>query len=144
MMRKNHQQYRNTTYIDGFAVLFFDGMSKERKKYKRTKCNLWRTGKIQKNTKIQIAFLDVMEKYQKNKNTKCIFLYFIRIFLVFFVFLQKKYEKIQKIQKNTNAIAQKYKIQKTYESTISKIQNTKKYEPKISKIQNTKKRQIQK
>ena len=120
-MRKNHQQYRNTTYIDGFAVLFFDGMSKERKKYKRTKCNLWRTGKLQKNTKIQIAFLDVMEKYQKNKNTKCIFfvshLYF---FVFFFVFLQKI------MRKNT----------KKYECNCSKIQNTKKI--RINNFKNTK------
>ena len=32
---QNYQQKENTTYIDGFAVLFFDGMSKKRKKYKR-------------------------------------------------------------------------------------------------------------
>jgi hypothetical protein len=40
MKWKNHQQKENTTYIDGFAVVVFDGMSKERKKYKRTKRNL--------------------------------------------------------------------------------------------------------
>ena len=28
---QNHQQKENTTYIGWFAVLFFDGMSKERK-----------------------------------------------------------------------------------------------------------------
>ena len=110
---KNQQQKGNTTYIGGFAVLFFDGMSKERKKYKRTKCNLWRNGKIQKNA----------------KNTS-----------VFVVFLQNKYRKNRKKNKiNTNAISQKYQIPK---KTKQKFQNTKykkKYEPKISKIQNTKK-----
>ena len=78
-----------------------------------------------KNTKIQIAFLDVMGKYQKKyKNTKCIFfvfyLHLFRIFLYFYKKIRNKYKK------NTDAIAQKYKIQKKYESTISKIQNTKK------------------
>ena len=126
---QNYQQKENTTYIDGFAVLFFDGMSKERKKYKRTKCNLWRTGKIQKKYKNTNCIFVRNGKIQKKyKNTKCIFfVFYLYLFRIFTKKIRKKYKKhTEKIQKNTNAIAQKYKIQKKYESTISKIQNTKK------------------
>ena len=105
---QNYQQKENTTYIDGFAVLFFDGMSKERKKYKRTKCNLWRTGKIQKKYKNTNCIFGRNGKIQKKyRNTKCIVFVF---YLYVFVFLPKKIRK--KYKKNTNAIAQKYKIQK--------------------------------
>ena len=57
MMRKNHQQKENTTYIDGFAVLFFDSMSKEQKKYKRDK----------------VQFVKDWKNTKKYKNTNCIF-----------------------------------------------------------------------
>ena len=70
MMRKNHQQKENTTYIDGFTVLFFDGMSKERKKYKRDKVQSVKDWKNTKKSKIQIAFLDVMEKNKKIQKYK--------------------------------------------------------------------------
>ena len=105
-MRKNHQQKENTTYIDGFTVLFFDGMSKERKKYKRDKVQSvkdWKNTKKYKNTNCIFGCNGKIQK--KYKNTKCICSYFIcnifRIFFVFlqkkirifFVFLQKKYEK---------------------------------------------------
>ena len=90
-------------------------------KCNRTKCNLWRNGEIQAKTKIQSAFLEVMEKYQ---NTK----------------VQSNYKK-DKI--NMHAIAQKYKMQKKYEQTTQKIHNRKTYKPKISNIQNTNKIQIQ-
>ena len=79
-----------------------------------------------KNTKIQIAFLDAMEKYKKNTKIQSVFFIFYLYFSYFFVCLPKKGKNTKKIPKNTNAIAQKYKIQKKYESTISKIQNTKK------------------
>ena len=122
-MKKNHQQKENTTYIDGFAVLFFDGMSKERKKYKRDSAICEGLENYKKNTKIQIAFLDVMEKYEKN--TKCIFLYFICIFC--FLFLQTKYKKyelncskIRNTKKHTNQQFQKYKIQKNTNSKFQK------------------------
>ena len=46
---QNHQQKGNTTYISGFAVLFFDGMSKERN-----------------NTKGHSAICEGMETYKKN------------------------------------------------------------------------------
>jgi len=49
MMRKNHQQKENTTYIDGCAVLFFDGMSKERKQKKRDKVQSVKDWKNTKN-----------------------------------------------------------------------------------------------
>ena len=140
---QNYQQKENTTYIDGFAVLFFDGMSKERKKYKRTKCNLWRTGKIQKKYKntncIFVRNGKIQKKIQKYK------VYFFCILFVFFSYFYKKNtKKIQKqyrkntkkirmqllkntkYKKNTNQQFQKYKIQKKYEPKISKIQNTKK------------------
>ena len=98
----------------------------------------WKNTK--KNTKIQIAFLDAMEKYKKKyKNTRCIF-YILFVFFVFFLYV---YQKNGKLQKNTK----KYecncsKIQNTKKIRINNIKNTKykkKYEPKISKIQNTKK-----
>ena len=97
-------------------------MSKERKKYKRTKCNLWRTGKIQKKYKNTNCIFGRNGKIQKKyKNTKCIFfvfyLYFVRTFFVF-------------LQKNTK------KIQKKYECNCSKIQNTKKI--RINNFKNTK------
>ena len=138
---QNYQQKENTTYIDGFAVSFFDGMSKERKKYKRTKCNLWRTGKIQKkNTNCIFGRNGKIQK--KYKNTKIFFGYFF----VFFVFLQKNAKKIpKKYKKNTNAIAQKYKIQKKIR--INNFKNTKykkNTNPKFQKYKYTKKRQIQK
>jgi len=60
IMRKHHQQKENTTYIDGFAVLFFDGMSKERKNTKGQSAICEGLEKYKKHTKIQIAFLDVM------------------------------------------------------------------------------------
>ena len=91
-------------------------------KCNRTKCNLWRNGEIQAKTKIQSAFLEVMEKYQ---NTK----------------VQSNYKK-DKI--NMHAIAQKYKMQKKIRTNNSKIHNRKTYKPKISNIQNTNKIQIQK
>ena len=72
-MRKNHQQKENTTYIDGCAVLFFDGMSKERKQIQKGQSAICEgLEKYKKHTKIQIAFLDVMDK--KYKNTKCMVL----------------------------------------------------------------------
>ena len=124
-MRKNHQQYRNTTYIDGFAVLFFDGMSKERKKYKRTKCNLWRTGKLQKKYKNTNCIFGRNGKIPKKQKYKvyffCISFVFFRIF---FVFLQKI------MRKNT----------KKYECNCSKIQNTKKI--RINNFKNTKYKKI--
>ena len=116
---------------------------KNEKKYKRTKCNLWRTGKIQKKYKNTNCIFGRNGKIQKKyKNTKCIFLYFICIFFVFFFYfypkkIRKKYQKNTKkirmqllkntkYKKNTNQQFQNYKIQKKYESTISEIQNTKK------------------
>ena len=60
---QNHQQKGSTTYIGGFAVLFFDGMSKEQKiqkdkvqsviqkKCKNTKNIFGSNGKMPKNTK---------------------------------------------------------------------------------------------
>ena len=77
---QNHQQKGNTTYIGGFAVLFFDGMSKERKiqkdkvqsvkewkntkKYKNTKCIFGSNGKYNKSTKIQSVFFVIWQKMQ--------------------------------------------------------------------------------
>ena len=77
--------------------------------------------KCKNNTTIQIAFLDVMEKYQKKTQIQSV------CFCILFVFFL--------IQKNTKNIQKKYK---KYECNCSKIQNTKKYESTISKIQNTK------
>ena len=85
-------------------------------KYKRTKCNLCRNGKIKtkyKNTNCSVQ--EVMENTQIHKNT-------IVYSFVFSVFSQK----IQKYKK--------YKIK--YECSFSKIQNTNKYKPK--KIKNKK------
>ena len=67
-----------------------------------------------KNTKIQSAFLEVMEKYKKIQKYK-VYLFCIYFdFLLFFVFLpqkvQTKYEKKYKI--NTNAIFQNTKHKK--------------------------------
>ena len=106
---QNHQQKANTTYIGGFAVLFLDGMSKERKIQKDKVQSVKVEWKNTKNTNIQSAFLEVMEKY--NKNTKCIFCNFTN-----------------KCKTNTNAIP---KIQNTtkYGPNVSNIQN-KKYKPK--------------
>ena len=102
---QNEQQKGNTTYIgDGFAVLFFDGMSKERKKYKRTKRNLWRNGKIQS------AVLEVMEKYKTKIQSVFLHLFCIKI--------------------NPNAISQKYKIQKNTNQKNQKCKIQKQYEPK--------------
>ena len=76
-------------------------------------CDDWKNTK--KITKIQIAFLDVMEKYKKKQKYKVYFFCILFVFFsYFFVFLQKQYEK------NTK------KIQKKYECNCSKIQNTKK------------------
>ena len=87
-----------------------------------------------KNTKIQIAFLDAMEKYKKNTKIQSVFFIFYLYFSYFLYVYQKKRKNAKKNTKNTNAIAQKYKIQKKYESTISKIQNTKKNtNPKFQK-----------
>ena len=47
---QNHQQKENTTYIGGFAVLFFDGMSKERKIQKD---KVQSVKECEKNKKIQ-------------------------------------------------------------------------------------------
>ena len=78
-----------------------------------------------KNTKIQSAFLEVMEKYKKIQKYK-VYLFCIYFdFLLFCVFLpqkvQTKYEKKSKI--NTNAIFQKYKAQK--KNTNQKFQKYK-------------------
>ena len=103
---QNHQQKANTTYIGGFAVLFLDGMSKERKIQKDKVQSVKVEWKNTKNTNIQSAFLEVMEKY--NKNTK--------IQSVFFVILQTNAKQIRmqsqkyKIQQNTDQKFQTYKI----------------------------------
>ena len=74
-----------------------------------------------KNTKIQIALLDVMEKYKKNTKIQSVFfvfyLYFFRISFDFVFFLNTK--KIQ-----------------TYECNCSKIHNTEKI--RINNFKNTK------
>ena len=76
-------------------------------------------GKNTKNTKIQSAFWDPLEKYKNNTKIQGVF------FGVYCVF---------------SCICATKKKYKKYESKISKIQNTKKYKPKISKMQNTKKK----
>ena len=50
--------------------------------------------KDRKNTKIQIAFLDVMEKYPKNTKMQSVFFCILFVFFRFsFVFLQKNAKK---------------------------------------------------
>ena len=69
-MRKNHQQKENTTYIDGFAVLFFDGMSKERKMQqdKVQPVKEWRNTSKDKNTKCIFGSNGkIPEKYKSTK-----------------------------------------------------------------------------
>ena len=108
--------------------------------------------KCKNNTTIQIAFLDVMEKYQKKyTNTKCMF-YMLFVFFVFFLSVYqkntkniqkntKKYEcncsKIQNTKKNTNRQYQKYKIQKKIRT--QKFKNTKyKKQIRTQNFKNTK------
>ena len=115
-------------------------------KYKKTKSNLKKNEKKQKNTKIQSVFLAAIEKYKKNTKVQGVFffVFFLYLFCIFFVFLQKKYEKntkkirIQnlkntKYKKNTDPKSRKYKIQKKYEKNTN---------PKSQKYKIRKKRQI--
>ena len=75
-------------------------------KYKRTKCNLWRNGKIQKKYKNTKCIFGSNGKY--NKSTK--------IQSVFFVIWQKMQNKYECNLKHTTK----------YEPKVSNIQNTKK------------------
>ena len=115
----------NTTYISGFAVLFFDGMSKERNIQKDTVQSVkeWKHTK-----KIQNLF---GSNGQIRKNTKCIcvvlFLFLFFNLVLYFCFTKKQYEcnfsKNTKYKKHTNQTNQKYKMQKQYKPNISKMQN---------------------
>ena len=83
-------------------------------------CSLTACLKNKKKYKIQIAFLDVMEKYKKNTKMQSVFVCIL--FVCFCIFTKNNTKKIQKIRrqllkntkykKNTNQQFQKYKIQK--------------------------------
>ena len=101
---QNQQQKGNTTYIgDGFAVLFFDGMSKERK-----------------NTKGQSAICEGMEKYKTKIQSVFLHLFCIKInpnaisqkYKIQKKIRTKNFKNTKYKQKNTNPKFQKYKIQK--------------------------------
>ena len=97
-----------------------------------------------KNTKIQSAFLEVMEKYKKIQKYKvylfCIYFDFLLFFCVFTSKstnkirkkIQNKYEcnfsKIQSTKKNTNQKFQKYKIKTNTNPKFQKYKIQKIYE----------------
>ena len=119
---QNQQQKGNTTYIgDGFAVLFFDGMSKERK-----------------NTKGQSAICEGMEKYKTKIQSVFLHLFCIKInpnAISQKYKIQKKIRtkkiKNAKYKNNTNPKIKKYKIPKKNANSkmrqranpITKLQN---------------------
>ena len=122
----NKKKIQHTLMDSRFCSLTASLKNEKIQKDKVQSVKDWKNTK--KNTKIQIAFLDAMEKYKKNTKIQGVFFIFYLYFSYFFCMFTKKTENYKKIPKNTNAIAQKYKIQKKIR--INNIKNTK-YKKKI-------------